>query len=87
MTKTTPTKPPLLFERLKLPDNGRWRIVEHVGTTIALIGAESAKRIAMETVVTHDEEPNPADILVKRILLRRFIYSERHHAQSANQRK
>ena len=62
MTETPPTKPPLppLFERLKLPDNGRWRIVEHVGTTIALIGAESAKRIATETVVTYDEEPNPA---------------------------
>ena len=57
----TPTKPlPPLSERLKLPDNGRWRIVEHVGTTIALIGAESAKSIATKTVVTHDEEPNPA---------------------------
>jgi hypothetical protein len=61
MTETPPTKPlPPLSERLKLPDNGRWRIVEHVGTTIALIGAESAKSIATETVVTHDEEPNPA---------------------------
>jgi len=62
MTETPPTKPPLppLFERLKLPDNGRWRIVEHVGTTIALVGAESAKSIATETVVKHDEEPNSA---------------------------
>ena len=45
MTETPATKPPLppLFERLKLPKNGRWRIVEHVGSTIALIGAESAR--------------------------------------------
>ena len=29
MTETPPTKPlPPLSERLKLPDNGRWRIVE-----------------------------------------------------------
>ena len=35
MTKAPPTKPPL-FERLKLPDNGRWRIVEHVGEVFVL---------------------------------------------------
>ena len=51
MTKASPTKPlPPLFERLKLPDNG-WRIGEHV-YSIALIGAESAKSIATETVVS-----------------------------------
>ena len=40
MTKTPPTKPrlPPLFERLKLPDNGRWRIVEHVGEVFVLTG-------------------------------------------------
>jgi len=40
MTETPPTKRPLppLFERLKLPDNGRWRIVEHVGEVFVLTG-------------------------------------------------